>query len=48
MAQTQMCGLQSAPGAVQVSDRLHQGHGLGEDVRKDVAAHCACWGTASR
>ena len=31
------------PGAVQVSDRWHLWHGLGEAVRKEVAAHCACW-----
>jgi hypothetical protein len=28
---------------VQVSDRWHLWHGLGEAVRKEVAAHCACW-----
>ena len=31
------------PGAVQVSDRWHLWHGLGEAVRKEVAAHSACW-----
>jgi transposase len=31
------------PSAVQVSDRWHLWHGLGEAVRKEVAAHCACW-----
>ena len=31
------------PSAVQVSDRWHLWHGLGETVRKEVAAHCACW-----
>jgi transposase len=31
------------PGAVQVGDRWHLWHGLGEAVRKEVAAHCACW-----
>ena len=34
------------PGAVQVSDRWHLWHGLGEAVRKEVAAHCACWAQA--
>jgi transposase len=34
---------QALPGAVQVSDRWHLWHGLGEAVRKEVAAHCACW-----
>jgi transposase len=31
------------PGAVQVSDRWHLWHGLGEAVRRGVAAHSACW-----
>jgi hypothetical protein len=31
------------PGAVQVGDRWHLWHGLGEAVRKETAAHCACW-----
>ena len=31
------------PGAVQVSDRWHLWHGLGEAARKEVAAHSACW-----
>ena len=31
------------PGAVQVGDRWHLWHGLGEAVRKEVAAHSACW-----
>ena len=31
------------PQAVQVSDRWHLWHGLGEAVRKEVAAHSACW-----
>ena len=34
---------QALPGAVQVSDRWHLWHGLGEAVRKEVAAHCGCW-----
>jgi transposase len=34
---------QALPSAVQVSDRWHLWHGLGEAVRKEVAAHCACW-----
>jgi transposase len=34
---------QALPGAVQVSDRWYLWHGLGEAVRKEVAAHCACW-----
>ncbi len=34
---------QALPGAVQVSDRWHLLHGLGEAVRKEVAAHSACW-----
>jgi Transposase len=31
------------PGAVQAGDRWHLRHGLGEAVRKEVAAHSACW-----
>src|SRR5215471_9405295 len=31
------------PTAVQVGDRWHLWHGLGEAVRKEVAAHSACW-----
>ena len=31
------------PSAVQVSDRWHLWHGLGEAVRREVAAHSACW-----
>ena len=35
------------PAAVQVSDRWHLWHGLGEAARKEVAAHCACWAKAA-
>ena len=35
------------PGAVQVSDRWHLWHGLCEAVRKEVAAHSACWAGAA-
>ena len=31
------------PGAVQAGDRWHLWHLLGEAVRKEVAAHRACW-----
>ena len=31
------------PGAVQCGDRWHLWHNLGEAVRKEVAAHSACW-----
>jgi hypothetical protein len=31
------------PGAVQVSDRWHLWHLLGEAARKEVLAHCTCW-----
>jgi transposase len=34
---------QALPSAVQVGDRSHLWHGLGEAVRKEVAAHFACW-----
>ena len=34
---------QALPLAVQVGDRWHLWHGLGEAVKKEVAAHCACW-----
>jgi hypothetical protein len=34
---------QALPSAVQAGDRWHLWHGLGEAVRKEVAAHCACW-----
>jgi transposase len=34
---------QALPSAVQVSDRWHLWHGLGEAARKEVAAHSACW-----
>ena len=37
---------QALPGAVQVSDRWHLWHGLGEAARKEVAAHSACWAQA--
>jgi transposase len=34
---------QALPSAVQAGDRWHRWHGLGEAVRKEVAAHSACW-----
>jgi transposase len=37
---------QALPSAVQVSDRWHLWHGLGEAARKEVAAHSACWARA--
>ena len=37
---------QALPRAVQVSDRWHLWHGLGEAARKEVAAHSACWAQA--
>jgi hypothetical protein len=36
------------PGAVQAEDRWHLWHLLGEAVRKEVAAHCACWARGTR
>ena len=38
---------QALPSAVQVGDRWHLWHGLGEAVRKEVAAHCACWASGT-
>jgi transposase len=34
---------QALPSAVQAGDRWHLWHGLGEAVRQEAAAHCACW-----
>ncbi len=34
------------PGAVQVGDRWHLWHSLGEAVLKEVAAHSSCWAAA--
>jgi transposase len=34
---------QALPDAVQVSDRWHLWHGLGQAARKEVSAHSACW-----
>lgn len=35
------------PHAVQVSDRWHLWHGLAEAAGKEIAAHSACWATAT-
>jgi len=34
------------PDAIQVADRWHLWHGLGEVARREVAAHSACWAKA--
>jgi transposase len=36
------------PDAIQVADRWHLWHGLGETARREVAAHSACWAKAGR
>jgi transposase len=36
------------PDAIQVADRWHLWHGLGESARREVAAHSACWAKAGR
>ena len=34
---------QALTSAVQAGGRWYLWHGLGEAVRKETAAHCACW-----
>ena len=36
------------PNAIQVADRWHLWHGLGEAAGREVAAHSACWAKAGR
>lgn len=36
------------PDAIQVADRWHLWHGLGEATRREVAAHSTCWAKAGR